>query len=165
MDDAGHGEPVFRLFVDDRVPAGDRRARLAHLVRAAAQDLRDHLGRQVFGEGGDVEREQHAAAHRVDIRHRVGRRDRAELVGVVDHRREEVERLHQRVLVVERVHGGVVGHVEPDEQLGKLLGRKLAAKFAQHVREALRAVLGASTAAARQVGQPQFALDHARPFP
>ena len=71
---------------------------------------------QVRRERRDVEREQHPAAHRVDVAERVGRGDRTVLVGRVDDRREEVDGLDQRVLVVQPVHGGVVGRAKTDQQ-------------------------------------------------
>ena len=155
-----HSQPVLRFLIDDRVPAGHRSAGFAHLRCAAAQDLRGHVRGQILREGRDVQREEHPAAHRVDVGHCVGRRDRAVFVGIVDDRREEIERLHQRALIIQRVDGRIVRRIEADEQLRKLLRRKLAAQAAQHLREAFRPVLGASTAAARQVREAQIALGH-----
>ena len=56
------------------------------------------------------------AAHRVDVGERVGRGDPAEVIRVVDDRREEVDRLHERELVGELEHRGVVGGGGADEQ-------------------------------------------------
>ena len=55
--------------------------------------------RQVLGERRDRHREQDAAAHREDVRQRVGRGDLAEGPRVVDERREEVERADDRQVV------------------------------------------------------------------
>ena len=109
VDGADDGEPVLRLLVADRVPAGEDRAGLAHLPVGGAEDRGDRLLRQLLRELGDREREQRPAAHREDVVQRVGRGDRPEVVRVVDERREEVEREDERGLVVEAVDGRVVG--------------------------------------------------------
>ena len=54
------------------------------------------LGKSRSGKGGDGERGERPAAHRVDVGQRVGRGDRAVVLRVVHHRREEVHRLHER---------------------------------------------------------------------
>ena len=41
------------------------------------------------------------AAHRVDVGERVGRGDAAEVVRIVDDRREEIDRLHEREIVAQ----------------------------------------------------------------
>ena len=162
-DFSGDGEAVLGFFVDDGVSAGDDGACFADLVGSAAEDVGDDVGGEILGEGGDVEGEEDASAHGVDVGHGVGGGDRAELVGVVDERGEEVEGLDERAIVIDRVDGGVVGARESDEQLGVLGGRELGTEMAQHVSQALGAELGASTAAAGEVGEadgPVVAIGH-----
>ena len=147
---AEHREAVLRLVVFDGVAAGQKRPGFAHLVRAAAQ----HLGHDVFSEaarkGEDVEGRERARAHREHVGERVGRGDGAELVGVVHHRREEVEREHGGGVVVEAVDGCVVGGLEAQQKLGR--GRRRDAL--QYVGEVARTPLGRSTALLGQVRQP-----------
>ena len=113
---AGHREAVLGLGVVDRVPADDARARRGDRVGAAAQDLRQHLGpERLERERDEVERGHRHAAHRVDVRQRVGGRDAPERVRVVDDRGEEVGGLHERQLVAELHDAGVVGGVGRDE--------------------------------------------------
>ena len=146
---ADDGEPVLRLVVADRVPAGeDRTGRADDLVRAR-QDLAQHLGRQLLRERGDREREQRHAAHREHVVERVRRGDRAEGARVVDDRREEVDREDERALVVEPVDGRVVGGIEPDEQIGGV-GRHEAGEERLEPR---RRVLGRAAAGLRERGQ------------
>ena len=120
VDGADDGEPVLRLVVADRVASGEDRPGLAHDLVGSGEDLAQHLGRQLFGECGDREREQRHAAHREDVVERVRRRDRAEVARIVHDRWEEVDREDERALVVEPVDGSVVGRIEPDEQIGGL---------------------------------------------
>ena len=97
VDDAGHREPVLGLGVVDRVPADDRGAGRGDGVGAAAQDLAQHLRpERLEREGDEVQRRHRPAAHRVDVRERVGGGDPPERVRVVDDRREEVGGLHDR---------------------------------------------------------------------
>jgi hypothetical protein len=110
--DAGDRHPVLGLGVVDRVPADQRRPRGRGRVGAAAQDLGQHLTAQrLQREGHEVQGRHGARAHRVDVRERVRGRDAPEPVRVVDDRREEVDRLHDRQLVREGDHARVVGGV------------------------------------------------------
>ena len=100
---ADDGEPVLRLVVAQRVAAGEDPAGRAHLLVGGAEDRGERLVRQALRKGGDREREQRRAAHREDVVERVRRRDAPEERGIVDERREEVEREDERALVVELV--------------------------------------------------------------
>ncbi len=112
-----HREPVLRLVVAERVAAGEDRACLTNLPVGAGEDGRDRLVRQALRQRRDREREQRRAAHRVDVVEGVRRGDAAVEAGIVDERREEVEREDERPLVVEPVHGGVVCRREPHEEV------------------------------------------------
>src|SRR5207244_8276998 len=61
--------------------------------------------------------EERRPAHSKHVVERVRRRDRAVVAGVVDDRREEVEREDQGALGVEPVDGGVVRGCETDEEV------------------------------------------------
>ena len=70
-------------------------ARWQPASRATVGAPAQHLGGQLEGQpvarpGQQVDRDQRLAAHRVDVGERVGGRDPAPVVGVVDDRREEV---------------------------------------------------------------------------
>ena len=76
---------------------------------AAAQDLLQHPGaQQVAREGHQVEGEERACAHGVDVRERVGRGDATEVERIVHDGREEVHRGHERTVGIEAVDGRVV---------------------------------------------------------
>jgi hypothetical protein len=72
------------------------------------QDAREDVRIQRLREGGDVEREQHLAAHRVDVAQGVGGGDGAEGVRIVDDRRKEIQRLDDRDVVREAIDSSVV---------------------------------------------------------
>ena len=138
MDGADDGEPVLRLVVSDRVAAREDRAGAAHDLVRSGEDLAQHLGRQLLREGRDREREQRHAAHREDVVERVRRRDRAEVARVVDDRREEVDREDERALVVEPVDRGVVGRIEPHEQIRGLDRHEAGEQLLEPRRRVLR---------------------------
>ena len=129
--------------------AGEDRARLAHLPVGAVEDRAHDLDRQLLRQRRDRQREQRLTTHREHVVQRVRGRDRPEVVRVVDDRREEVDREDERTLVVELVDRGVVGRVEPDEQVLGLGGHEAA----QQLLEARRRVLRRAPARRRQVGQ------------
>ena len=129
--------------------AGEQRARFTHLLLRGVEDGANRLGRKLLREGCDGQCDQRQAAHREDVVQRVRRRDRAEVAGIVDDRREEVDREHERALVVEPVHRCVVRRVEADEQALRLRGHEAA----QQLLESRGGVLRGATAGRREVRQ------------
>ena len=150
MNGADDGEPVLRLGVANRVSAREQPARLAHLRVGGGEDLGEHLDRQLLGERGDREREQRRASHREHVVQRVRRGDRAVVAGIVDDRREEVEREDDRALVVDAIDRGVVRRREPDEQVLRLDGNEALEQFL----ETRRRVLRRAAAARGQIREP-----------
>ena len=117
VDDADDDEAIDRLDGIDRVAAGDRNARGCAHGFAAVEDAADRLDRQLVDRHADErQREQRRAAHRVDVRDRVGRGDPAEVVRIVDDGHEEVGRRDDRLALVQLVDGGVVGGLDADEE-------------------------------------------------
>ena len=143
-------QAVLRLRIADRVTPGERPAGLADLRRGPVEHLGQDVPRQLLGECRDRQGEQHAAAHREHVTHRVRRRDLAERPGVVDQRREEVERADDRQVVADPVHGGVVGWVQAGDQRIGLGGprrdrrahltRRSAPSLAAHPPQSVRVV-------------------------
>jgi hypothetical protein len=117
----GDGQAVLRLRVVDAVPTGEMGRRLHADVGAAAQDLGGQLeGDPVTRPGQQVDRHQRRTAHRVDVRQRVGCRDPAPVVGVVDDRGEEVCGGDDRAVAVDAYGGAVVAVVEADKEVAAL---------------------------------------------
>ncbi len=124
--------------------AGDGNAGRGANAFAAFEDLADHFQRQLVDRHADQgQGHDRRAAHGVHVADGVGRRDAAEVVGIVDDGHEKVRRGDQRLLVVEAVHGGVVGGLDADHEFlrhrkvahaaqdfGKQAGRHLAAAAA-----------------------------------
>ena len=149
MHRADHGEAVFRLGVADRVPARQQSAGGAHLLLRGREDRAEHLHRQLLRERCDRQREQRHPSHREDVVERVRGGDRTVVAGVIDDRREEVEREDQRTLVVEPVDRGVVRRRKPDEQVLRLDGHEPG----QELLEARRRVLRGAAAARGEICQ------------
>ena len=72
--------------------------------------------RQPLGEGRDVQRHRHPAAHGEHVAAGVGGGDGAEVGRVVDERREEVGGGHDGQVVADPVDGGVVERGQADQQ-------------------------------------------------
>ena len=130
------------------------------LFRTAADDLSRDRRRQIFGKGGDVEREHHLRAHRVDIGHRVCGCDRAVGVGVIDERREEVDRRDDCGTRVDAENGRIVGRAQPHQEVGVLCGIEGIGERRQNLRQGLRARFRRSAAAVGELGEPDFASRH-----
>ena len=65
----------------------------------------------------EVERRERTAAHGIDVGQRIGRRDLPVGKRVVDDRREEIRRLHQRAVAVDAIHPGVVSGGRADQEI------------------------------------------------
>jgi hypothetical protein len=101
----------------------------------------------------EVQRQQWRAAHRVDVGERVGRRDPSPVVRVVHDRSEEVGGDHDREVVAQPVHGGVVGRLHADEQVG--VGRRPEALHeAEHRAQVVGRELARAAGAVREARQP-----------
>ena len=81
---------------------------------------RQHL----MWEADDAEGGHGNSAHGVAIAQRVGGGDRPEIPRVIDDRGEEIDRLHERQLVADLVHAGVVPGLVADEDLRVALHRR-----------------------------------------
>ena len=119
IDRADDREPELRFGVVDGVAAAHDRTRGPDDVVATVEHAREELERQALaGPRDEVQGEEWRAAHRVDVGQGVRGRDPAPVVRVVDDRREEVGGEHHGEVVAEAVDRGVVGRVEPDEEVG-----------------------------------------------
>ena len=95
--------------------ARDRAARLDALVGAARQNLAGNLNTQATGYAEQVHGMARPPAHGVDVRQRVCRGNLAEQKRVVDHRREEVDGLHETQVIANAEDARIVGGIEPHE--------------------------------------------------
>ena len=93
---ADHRVAELGLRVVDGVASHDRHPGFTQLARAAAHDLFEQPGAELAArKRGDAQREQRTRPDRIDITQRVGGGDGPELEGVVDDRREEIDRRDQ----------------------------------------------------------------------
>jgi len=121
--EAGDGHAVLRLGIVDAVPPADVAAGLLRHVKTAAQHLAGDLqGQHVPGPAEQVHRHQRAPAHRVDVGERVGGRDPAPVVGVVDDGGEEVGGQHDGLVALDAHDRRVVAGRQPDQEVGAVAG-------------------------------------------
>ena len=143
--ETGDRQAVLHASVGDGVASREDAPRLGHFFCAAAQDLTEDVQIHALREADEIQCSLHLAAHSVNVAESVCRRDLAEGVGVIHHRREEVHRLHQRDVVGDAVDSRIVPAVVANEKVGVFLTPgQLFQNMAQHS----RAELG-GTAAAR----------------
>ncbi len=148
---AGHGHAVLRFRVVDGVAADHRAARLRCHRQSAAQHLRHQLqGQQVAGPADQVDRDDRAPAHRVNVRKGVRRGDSAPVVSVVDDRCEEVRR-GEHCDVADQDRGRVVAVVEPDQNVVT----RLPDEPAHRLFEFTGRDLARAAAAVRVAGEPR----------
>jgi hypothetical protein len=61
-------------------------------------------------------------AHGINIAQCIGRRDLSKRIRIVHDRREEIHRLHQRLICgASQIHSGVVGMIEADQNIRVML--------------------------------------------
>ncbi len=125
--DANRCQPILRLVIGDGMAASDQRACLAHFLRAAAQNLGQNVWIEVIGEANQIQAEERLATHGVDVAERVGGGDGPEGIGVVHHRRKEIRRGDDCLVVVQAIDGGIIGVAQPHEQVGAASAPNVAA--------------------------------------
>jgi len=106
--ESGHCHTVLDLLVDDVWPPSTTTP-ASSPWRGRAQDVGQDLEGDVLREARHVERRLRLAPHGVDVGERVGGRDRPELEGVVDDRREKSTVCTSRQVGRDTEHPGVVG--------------------------------------------------------
>ena len=111
--------------------------------KTAAHDLgQDREVDPFFRKAGNCHRRNRGAAHGPHVVDRIERRNASVIERVIHNRREEIERLHQRQIVAQTIHSGVVRFVETDQQI-RIEG--LFLKPAQDLSEDARRQLRRST--------------------
>ena len=143
MHETGHRQTVDRFRAVNGVAAGDDDASLIGLVIAAPQQLLHHIGGHGLGDAHDVQRQLRLAAHGVYVADGIGRGDLPIQEGIVHDRREEIRGLHQRRILVQIVHAGVVGFVKAHQQPRVAVGAEALQQLHQRSRAHLRAASGA----------------------
>ena len=116
-DKTTHGQAVLGLVVVDGMAARDRATGLDALIGTACQNLAGNLNAQAARDAQQVHGMARPPAHGVDVRQRVGRGDLAKQERVVDHRREEVDGLHEAKVLPYAEDARIVGGIEPHEQV------------------------------------------------
>ncbi len=109
MDLAHHGQAELGLGVVDGVAAHGDPPTLGRRLTGALQHFEQHLGAELLGVPTDqVDSEDRAPAHGVDVAHRVGGGDAAPHPGVVVDGGDEVGGDHQGPVGIEPPDRGVV---------------------------------------------------------
>ena len=96
--------------------------------------------------------------HREHVRKCVRRRNASELVGVVDDRREEIDREHGRRRLIDFPHRRIVARFEPEEELFLVGQVDCGGEAVQRIFEVARTPLCRSTALAGELRQRNFLL-------
>ena len=120
LDEPAHRKAQRELRALAGMPAHERGARLAQHLRRAGHHLRQRvldLRLDAVREGGHGQRGLRLGPHREDVAQAVVRGDAAEEVGVVDHRPEGIDGVHQDLAGRRLHHRRVVGVGEPDEHV------------------------------------------------
>ena len=129
----------------------------ASRLGSAAENSRDHVSLEALvRERRNRKRRERAAAHGVDVAQRVGCGDLAVDERVVDDRREEIDRLHDRRAVIPPVHTGIVRIPEVHQNPWVSLRRDVA----QHLSELASGEFARSTGAAHHLSEPLLFREH-----
>ena len=148
----GRLDRVYGMSAEHKTPRARR-----HL-RGAPENFSEHLEWDPFaGPAHQVQAEERAAAHGVDVADRVGRRDAAPHARVVVDGGDEVGGDDQGAVVVQPPDRGVVARGRAHEQVG--MTRKL--KAAQNLRQLAGGELAASPRAVAELGQSSCLGVHA----
>ena len=113
-----HRQAVLHAGIGNGVPTRQRAPGFGHLFGTAAQDLPQHVQIHALGEADEIQCRFDLTAHGVDIAQGIGRGNLPEGIGVIDHRREEIHRLHQSNVLGNAVDGSIVPAVVANQKVG-----------------------------------------------
>ena len=103
----------------------------------------DMVFRHVLRHGHDVERRLRFTAHRINVGKGVGCGDRAEGIGIIHDRREEIERLYDSDFIIDFIDRCIITFIKADEKVRILPDRKVIKELCElsraHLRPAARA--------------------------
>ena len=120
---ARDSKTVLELSIAHGVTAAQDRARCTYYFVTAHEDLAQHLGWQgVFGKADNVQGNEGAAPHGVDIGEGVGSSDAPKLHRVIDDGCEEIHGLHEGKVIAQAYNCSVVSVVKADEKPGVIGG-------------------------------------------
>ena len=106
---AGYGKPIFQLGIVYAVSAHQRNAGFFHLVYPALEHVfQDGYVQLFYREADYVHGGQGLAAHGIDIAQGVGDGNLAEVVGVIDNGREEIDGLDDSQVIAQLVNAGII---------------------------------------------------------
>ena len=98
--------------------AAEHRSGLHHLFRTAPHDLAENIQILILRKADNIQRTDDLTAHGVHITQRIGCRDLSEHIGILQHRRKEIQRLHHSHIVTDTVDRRVITAVKPHQQIG-----------------------------------------------
>ena len=148
---ADHGQAELGFRVIHGVASSYDEPALCGDLLGAEEHLAQEIVRQLGGVPADqVECQQGSAAHRVDVRHGIGRGYAAPPSGVIHNRSNEVGCHDHGAVVVEAPHGGVVAGRCSDQEVGICHW----CQAAHDVRQLAGGELAASTSAVAELCQP-----------
>ena len=108
MNDTCHRKAVFHITVRDRVPACECSARLNDFFRAALHNCTKDIQIHLFRKAHDIQRRLYLSAHRIDIAQSIGSGNLSKRIGILYHRREKIQCLHNRYIVRYAVHCRII---------------------------------------------------------
>lgn len=109
LDDTKGNQTKLGLVILDGVSTGNDNSSFEGFFGCTANNGLGDFDWEAGRQGRDVECEEGFAAHRVDVRKRVGGGDGAVIVGVIHNRSEEVDRGNERLVVVEAPNSSIIG--------------------------------------------------------
>jgi hypothetical protein len=160
MDKTGHGQAIFQFTVFDTVAAHKHDVGLPYLVQPALNDpAQDGDVQFLEREGDQVHGCLGCAAHGVDIAQGVGSGNLPERVGIVHDGRKKIHGLNESQIVVYPVNAGVIGALQPHQDV--LIGWEF--EPAQSPVQVSRTQFGCSPGPLDHLGQtPSFLIVHHR---
>jgi len=113
---AGDEKAEFGLLVDDGMAAGNGDASLGADRRRPLEETRKRIVTQsLYRPGDEAQCIERLSAHRIHVAQRICRGNAAVIVGIVDNRRKNIDRLDQRKLIREPHDGCVIACSMSDE--------------------------------------------------
>jgi hypothetical protein len=147
----------FGFFVADGMPTRDHHTSITGSLCRPPQEILLERHVQVGWKGCNIQGKERLTAHCIYIGKAVGSSNRTIIIGIIDHRREEISGQDQGIFPVKLPDCGIIRGVQANQKLRMIIRLKNRFEWSQNLLQRFRAQLGCSASTGCQAGQPDLA--------
>ena len=124
MDHTGDRKTIFDIRILNGMTTCQDSSCLFHFFRSPGKDLSQNVEIHTLRKTDNIEGCFRRAAHGINVTQSIGRGDLSKYIGILYHRRKEIQRLYDSQIIRQPVDGRIICMVVPYQKILVLLSRK-----------------------------------------